>query len=277
VYDAFLQTATAFRRREAFANCGSSYWLLESRSRPGVYKLTADLCHDRWCPHCGRLRSELVACNVLAALARQPARLLTLTQRASDAPLRTRLTRLYAAFRKLRSTALWKQRVLGGVAVLEICWNQQTNRYHPHLHCLTHGRFIPVEDLRREWLRLTGDSFEVDVRFVQAQEDAAHYVTKYIAKPIDHAVYHSQPALREAIQAVHGVKQLVTFGDWRKLKLTRQPKEDDWRSIGHVHELAANEHDHVRALWLAITRNPFIALKGEFTLIDLDQPNNNTS
>lgn len=277
MYDALTSLAVPFRRQDSFASCGNSYWLLESRSRPGVYKLTADLCHDRWCPACGRLRADLVAGNVLAALAGKPARLVSLTVRSTDDPLRLQLKRLYAHFRRLRSTAIWKNRILGGVGVLEITYNATTCRYHPHLHCLTHGHFLPLEDLRREWLRLTGDSFEVDVRYVQDEQKAAHYVTKYIAKPVDHGIYHSPSALREAIQAVQGVKQLITFGDWRKLHLTRPPKEDDWKSLGHVHELATHDNDAIRSLWLAITRNPFIALKGEFTIIDLDQPNNNTS
>jgi len=277
VYDALTRLNTAFRRRDSFANCGSSYWLLESRTRPGVYKLTADLCHDRWCPACGRLRADLVAGNVQLALHGRPSRHVALTIRSTDQPLKKQLTRLYAAFRRLRATPLWKDRVIGGVAVLEITYNVETARYHPHLHCLVHGKFLPIEDLRRDWLRITGDSFEVAIRFVPDDQQAARYVTKYLAKPVDHAIYHNPAALLEAIDAVRGVKQLITFGDWRTLHLSRPPKEDDWRSIGHVHELAASQHDDVRALWLAITNNPFIAVKGEFTLTDLDQPHNNTS
>jgi hypothetical protein len=277
VYAALKALNVGFRRRDSFAACGSSVWLLESRTRPGVYKLTADLCHDRWCPACGRLRADLVAGNVLAALAGKPARLVSLTIRASATSLKAQLTRLYRTFRKLRSLPVWKQRVDGGLASLEITYNEQTNRYHPHLHCLTHGRFIPLEDLRREWLRLTGDSFEVDVRYVQDNERAARYVTKYLAKPVDHAIYHSPAALQEAIEAVRGVKQLITFGDWRKMHLTRSPKDDDWRSLGHWHELCVKDDHDTRIVWLAILRNPFIAAKGEFTLLDLDQPHNNTS
>jgi len=277
VYAALLSTAVSYRRREAFAACGTSYWLLESRTRPGVFKLTADFCHDRWCPACGRMRADLVAGNVFAALHRQPARLVTLTVRSTDRPLKDQLTRMYASFRRLRQLPLWKRCVQGGVAVLELTYNEQTNRYHPHLHCLTHGLYMPQADLARDWLRSTGDSNIVDIRMVNSNEAASKYVSKYLAKPVDHAIYHSQNALREAIEALRGVKQLITFGDWRKLHLTRPLNEDDWRSLGHMHELAWKEDERHRALWLAITRNPFIATKGEFTLIDLDQPTNDTS
>lgn len=275
VYESLLSTAVSFRRREAFAACGTSYWLLESRSRPGVFKLTADFCHDRWCPACGRLRANLVAGNVFAALRRQPARLVTLTVRASDRPLKDQLTRLYASFRRLRALPLWTRCVLGGIAVLELKYNETTERYHPHLHCLTHGLYMPQADLARDWLRSTGDSNIVDIRMVTTNEAATGYVSKYLAKPVDHAIYHSQNALRETIQALRGVKQLITYGDWRVLHLTRPIKEDDWKSIGHMHELAWKADGRIRDLFHAIIRNPRIALLREFTLVDLEEPPNN--
>lgn len=273
MYDALRQLGTSGNRTNAFATCGTSWWVLESRTRPGVYKLARDFCHDRWCIPCAHMRAEIVAGNLATAIGSGPARLITLTVRSTDEPLATQLHGLLAGFRRLRRLPLWTDAIDGGAAVLEINFNRQTGRYHPHLHCVTVGRFLPQHWLAEEWCKCTHGSNVVDVRYLRNTEATAKYVTKYLTKPIDHDVYASPPHLQEAITALRGQKQLFTFGSWRHLKLTAPLQEDDWKSLGHWHELLyayADQHADVCRLIDAIQRSPNRAANGEFVLEDLD-------
>lgn len=272
MYRALKQLAVSYRRIEAFASCGTSWWVLESRTRPGVYRLAPDFCHDRWCVPCAHLRADLVTGNLLSTLRSRPTRLLTLTLRSTDHPLRLQVHRLIACFRRLRLLPLFARATDGGLAVLEITYDPDTTRYHPHLHVLCDGRFIAQAALANEWERITGDSRIVDIRYISRPDHAAKYVTKYLTKPIDHAIYHSEPGLKEAIEALKGTKQLITFGTWRKLHLLKPLREDDWRSLGHWHELISGygpKAEAHAALTTALKLQPNVAMQAEFTAADL--------
>lgn len=273
MHDALKRTGAPYHRIYAFETCGSSWWVLASTTRPGVYKLIRDYCHDRWCSPCAALRSDTIAGNLLAALHGRSARLLTLTIRGRDERLADLLRRLLTSFRRLRRLPLWRQRVEGGVAVLEVTRNPDTAAWHPHLHCLITGKFIPQDQLADEWERCTGDSRVVDIRWVSDRNAATKYVTKYLTKPIEHDVIRYPPALDEAVTALRGTKQLYTFGKWRRLRLTKPLTEDDWRCVGHWHELETADSllQPERAdLYRRIAANPRRAITGEWTLVDLE-------
>jgi hypothetical protein len=270
VYDALQTTNASYRRLNAFATCGSSWWVLESRTRPGTYKLARDYCHDRWCVACAQLRAATLAGNLLPVLRDRPARLITLTVRSADEPLAAQVRRIYVSFRRLRRLPIWTNHVTGGLAVLEITRNPETQLYHPHLHIIAHGTFVPRDALADEWLRCTGDSHIIDVRYVNNADGAVKYVTKYLTKPIATELYRHPAVLAEAIEALRGVKQIITFGTWRKLKLLSPLTDDAWRSLGHWHELQANAYDRHSELVAAILRSPMRATSACFTLADLD-------
>jgi hypothetical protein len=275
VWNALRSTAPGLNRLEAFAGCGASWWLLESRTRPGVYKLTRDYCRDRWCLPCSRLRADVVAGNLLQALHGRPTRLITLTLRSSLARLHDQLHRLITCFRRLRRLPVWTNGVTGGAACIEITWNADTGLYNPHIHALTEGRFIPQAYLADEWERCTGDSRIVHITYVQNPNHAARYVTKYITKPVDNRLYFDDNALPEAIEALRGQKQLITFGTWRRFHLTRPLTEDAWNTLGHWNEAeyaTADRNAKLARLHALILANPTRALTGEWTEIDLERP-----
>jgi len=270
VYAALNTIDASYGRRQAFATCGSSWWVLESRTRPATFKLARDFCHDRWCVACAAQRATVVAGNLLQAIGDRPTRLVTLTVRSTNTPLKAQITHLLTSFRRLRRRPLWSTHVDGGCGLLEITYNDQTSQYHPHLHCVTVGRFLPQDSLANDWEACTGDSRIVDIRFVNNRDAAAKYVTKYLTKPITMAAYRDPPILAESIAALRGVKQLITFGTWRTKKLLHPLTDDAWTSLGHWHELLANGYDRHAELVDAILRNPARAVIGEFTLADLD-------
>ena len=70
-----------------------------------------------------------------------------------------------------------------------------------HLHILV-NRYVHQRQLANDWRRITGDSFVVDVRPVDAQR-AAHYVAKYLSKALDSRQEH--PKGRRRYSSTQGV------------------------------------------------------------------------
>jgi len=186
---------------------------------------------------CSIDRSRCLATNVLKALGRRPARFVTLTLRQNDSHLNDVLNRLYDSFRKLRARSFWKTRVKGGCAFIEVKYNAERDSWNVHLHAIVHGRFIPKRDLSREWRKLTGDSFIVDVRLVENEERIGRYVTKYVSKPFNDTFLNRQDFLDTVVHSMVGRRLCLTFGDWRGIKLTESPNETDWISLGSFHDV----------------------------------------
>jgi hypothetical protein len=159
-------------------------------------------------------------------------KLVTLTLRHRDQPLRHQVDRLIESFRTLRKRPLWRDAIEGGVGFLEVKYKPETDRWHPHLHILCTGAWIYQPDLASTWHAITGDSFEVDIRLCKDLSRVACYVVKYASKPIDAVLYKHARRLREAILALQGRHMCMTFGTFRGWKLTKQGDGDDWQMLG---------------------------------------------
>jgi len=220
VLAAFDRLGIPDARHDSFVACGGHAWVFVDPDNPQVAALRGSNCHDRFCLPCATARSHLIARNLGKQLADSPSRFLTLTLRTDTEPLRESLDRLYASFTKLRRTSLWRLTVDGGVALCELKWSSETSRWHPHLHCLLVGRYVPRDDLRAAWLKATGDSFILDIRYVKQAARVLSYVTKYASKPFDRSFISVPDRLDEAIAALKGRKLVLTFGTWRGVDLT---------------------------------------------------------
>lgn len=166
--------------------------------------------------------------NLLAFLDHRPVRFLTLTLKSSHDPLSQQIDRLYLCFNKLRRTRIWRTKTNGGVAFLEITWNETRQSWHPHLHLITEGHFIPQNLLSKTWLATTGDSFIVDIRAVRDHAEIVRYVLKYVAKPLPAPILRHTNRCCEAIVALNGRRAALTFGSWRGLKLTEKTDSTVW-------------------------------------------------
>jgi hypothetical protein len=176
-------------------------------------------------------------------LSKAPTRFITLTLRSDHEPLAKLLNHLYDSFKALRKLPLWRKSQTGGVAFLEIKWNTKTNRWHPHFHVLTQGRYIDQAKLSTAWRTVTGDSWVCDVRAVKEESHALHYCTKYASKPFDRELLHNEDRLDEAIKALQGRRMILTFGKWKGLRVTAKPDHDAWQHVGTVAELARKTID----------------------------------
>jgi len=164
-------------------------------------------------------------------------RMVTLTIRTFQLTLKEAVLKLYTSFSKLRQTTFWRTRVAGGCAVCEIKRTRDGLRWHPHLHVLTEGTFIPQGWLAKKWGKITGDSYIVHVQPCDTVQQAAKYITSYLSKLVPSPLIRNHNYLVEAIQALEGRRMVATFGSWRGLKLTRTESTVAWSNLCTFREL----------------------------------------
>jgi hypothetical protein len=180
----------------------------------GLPVLIPARCGHRLCPACQRGRSIRLARTIATALEKWSAvRFSTLTLAATSEPLMDQVSRLQAAFRELRRTVLWRKHVRGSVWTIQVTWNATTSRWHPHLHLLLNGSYLPQPQLKKAWLKVTGDSYIVDIRAVHDRRQASRYIASYVAKAAELAGWPPERILEYA-RALHAKR---TFGTTGKL------------------------------------------------------------
>jgi len=231
--------------------CGSHAWVVRHPTDRGRLKIMASFCHDRFCKPCATHRSRLIVANLRRYLTTRQYRFITLTLWSTDHPLKELVDKLYASFRKLRATKLWKRSIGGGAAFLEIKWSEQKQRWHPHLHIICQGMYIESGFLSQEWLRITGDSSIVDVRSAGDLDRVTSYVAKYASKPLSNTFLNRPNQLDEAIRALTGRRLVCTFGVWRGWPLLACTDDTEWEPVAplqEVREKAAQGSPWARAI-----------------------------
>lgn len=174
--------------------------------------LSLDRCRDRLCPLCQRTRSARVSSRLQEwTQGFKATRLITLTTRSRASDLAPQLDAIMAAFRELRRTLLWRQHVPRGAWSLEVTFNRDTRCWHPHIHIVADGEYLPQPKLKAAWHRITRSSFIVDIRLIVDRAAAARYVAKYISKSTDLGSWDSETILHFA-DAMHGRRLFGTFG-----------------------------------------------------------------
>lgn len=252
VIQAFDRLMLHENRQLHFFACGSDAWIERSVQQPNIHRIRATYCRDRWCKPCSTERGRQIAAVLMHAIEPKRTRLITLTLKHRDVGLRSQLDWLYKCFRRLRATRIWRRTQTGGAAILEVTYNADTQMWHPHLHILSVGTYIDQRALSIEWLRITGDSSIVDVRWVRNPTHAARYVTKYITKSVSSNVYRVDRALDEAILALKGRRMALTYGTWRGLQLRPKEPQGEWERVESFREymvrLNRGEEDAI-AMW----------------------------
>lgn len=243
VFRSLQRTGQTDARIDEFATCGDRVYVLQHKTDPARYHLAGSGCHDRFCLPCAQARSRTIARRVLAKIQGSESRFLTLTLRTGSEPLTVSLDRLYTAFAVLRRTHLWRSRVSGGVALVELKWFPDTERWHPHLHVLIQGLYVPQPDLKALWLRITRDSSIVDIRLVRNDRHASRYITKYASKPFNSSFLHDEDRLDEALLALKGRRLAMTFGHWRGYRLTDPPDDREWHVLGTIAQVYFSAQD----------------------------------
>ena len=199
------------------------------RVRPWISR-----CGSRLCPFCARRRSQQTATRIYTATLRmKEPRTGVLTVKSTDGPLARQLAALRNAFAKLRKAALWKKAVTSGIYTIETTRNPQSGQWHPHIHFIFDGRYIPQKALRIAWRRATGTAEIVWIAQVRDRQTAAAELAKYVGKPQQITEWPNE-AIREYATAAHRQRMIHTFG-----KLHGQPITDqDHRDVIDAEEYA---------------------------------------
>lgn len=241
VRQALVRLDTPLRPLQRFDTCGSDPWVVVDPEDSSRFAIHSNHCHSRWCTPCSRERAARIVGNLKVTLNDGDIRFLTLTMKHSDRPLPEQIDRIYSCFRKLRRAAFWTEAVAGGCAVLELKHSHHTGLWHVHLHCLLDGSWIDGDAIKAEWWRITGDSMVKDIRRCHNAEHAAHYVIKYITKPVPSSVINKPEQLDEMMSAVAGRRLVLTWGSWRGVRLCEPLDSTAWKTIAPLAELYARK------------------------------------
>lgn len=230
-------------RLNAWDSCGSQALLHWHKSGQWVL-CQAFHCHDRFCYPCSKSRTRVIAENISRKIAQSGVRFITLTLTSDRTPLTKQIDRLYRCFKTLRSDDWWTNNVSGGAAFLEVTFNPLLKMWHPHLHPIVQGQYLPQDVLSRKWLAITGNSPIVHIKYIPAANTIANYVAKYAAKGMDDSVFSDPEKLQEWLIASCGRRLCMTTGNWRGWKLTETTPLDmsEFRPVGsltHVTQQAA--------------------------------------
>lgn len=248
IWQSFKRTKQSEGREYRFAHCGESGWVYQNLDDLDNYRLVLNRCGDRFCVVCGGFRAAKLRAKVAANTGHGTLRLLTLTVQAKKQKLSDAIKHLYASFRLLRQTNLWEKKVVGGMAFLEIKWNAEKNRWHPHLHIVMEGFYIEQGFVTQFWKAITGDSEIVDVRRIYNPDRVQSYVTKYVTKPMNQTFVNDPTRLDEAVEALKGKRMAIPFGSWYAKKVeelkdeeVRRVKRIDpvWTPIGNIADVLA--------------------------------------
>jgi len=159
---------------------------------------------------------------------------ITLTLKSCDKPLEAQVENLYESFRRLRRKNWLARALTGGVWFFQFTYNHKTDQFHPHVHCLVDGDYLPHSKLKRAWLDITSDSYIVDIRRVNDHEKAAAYVARYATAPADLRKV-TVPRGAQAIIALSGRRIVGSFGSARGIPLApRKPDEPSkWKRVAN--------------------------------------------
>ncbi len=228
-------------RLAAWDGCGSDAWVLRSTEPPHRLKIASGNCHDRFCMPCADDRSARLGRRIRDKVPASGISFMTLTLADSEPCLSDLLDKLVRYFRRLRQWPLWRDRVAGGVAFIEIKWNAEKRRWHPHIHAIMETAFIPQASLSDEWKRITETSFIVHIKRPPSAETVIRYVTKYGSKPLDQSFVADADRLDEAIAALKGRHLCMSFGAWRGWVLTDDDDDEQWQAVDTLVHLIARE------------------------------------
>lgn len=239
-------------RTQVYNTCRTSAWFVRNKISREI-RIASSRCSQRWCPLCIKTKRYIIIQSVKPFLkqSKKP-KFITLTLKHSDSPLSHQIDSLYGFFRKLRKRPYWKHRIDGGVWFFQITKSKTDGLFHPHLHILCDGKYVPQVELSAIWSEITHGSYIVDIRKVRDPKKAADYVARYASAPCRLLSMGLESAI-EVVDAMHGRRICGTFGTGKMIQLAPKkcPDSDDWEFMAGVGEVLykRNSSDWHSMVW----------------------------
>jgi len=105
----------------------------------------------------------------------------------------------------------------GSISVVEV----GSDNNNLHVHAFVWMRYTPFSQLRRDWLKITGDSHVVNVKRAFSAKRAVRYILKYVTKPPQ---TESLNRVAEYAWMIKGSRRIRTSGTfYNHLKIERKP------------------------------------------------------
>jgi hypothetical protein len=119
------------------------------------------------------------------------------------------------------------------VATIEVTYNPQSGRWHPHLHVLFDGRYMPISALRDAWTRSSRGARIVWVERVPDRSRVSRYIAKYVSK-VPGSDGWKPAQVREWVAATAGKRFIICSGKCKGVRLKETVPEHDKGPLSHV-------------------------------------------
>lgn len=220
-------------RAQRLRDCRQNAWFARN-IESGQVRVAASACSLRWCPVCAGARRNFVSHEIAEWLcsADHP-KLITLTLRHSESALEEQIDHLYNFFREIRRLKDFKYAVTGGVWFFQVHRSKHDGLWHPHLHALVTGKYLPRRRLSRMWQRVTLDSEVIDIRTIYEPRAVANDVARYATSPGNLKNLAPDDGI-DLVNALHGRRICGTWGTARGIHLRPQTQNEKgkWISLG---------------------------------------------
>lgn len=262
------------QRTQAYNACRSVAWFVRHRIS-GKIRIASSRCNLRWCPLCIKTKRFIMRQSLIPWVknANKP-KFITFTLRHSDADLNFQIDSLYKFFRVLRKRPYWKKRITGGIWFFQIKKSESDNRWHPHLHVICEGRYIPQRELSSVWRDITSGSFVVDIRAVKDPKKAAEYVSRYATAPCALDSFSLDDAVT-VVDALHSRRICGAFGTAKSIQLVPKkcPDADDWEYMCSVSQMFFGKN--MESFWFREIYESWVQNRRCLSSPDRGSPGNN--
>ncbi len=196
-------------------DCHTVFHRLECRPAKHHWGLPAKPCNLRLCPFESRARSGRAVRKwgpVIEGVTE--GRHLVLACRNSEkGSLKGGIAALWKAFGCLRKMAVFVG-VTGVLASLEVTFNQKAQSWHPHLHCVVQGPYMPYELMLAAWKAAT-DGAGQTVWISKIDRGTVRELLKYVTKISSFA--RDPQAVQEFLAVTHRMRFLRSYGVFYRL------------------------------------------------------------
>lgn len=262
-----IDSADCKDRVHNLSECRLYSWFARDIESNRVHVIS-NSCRLRWCPICSRGRTGYIIHNLTPWIrSLKVPRFMTLTLKHSNDSLSDQIAFLYKHFRTLRKHKWFSKYVCGGVWFFQVKLSKQSDQWHPHLHCIIHGNYLPKMGLSKLWDKITNGSKIVDVKMIRDAESTAQYVARYSARPAQLKDYPLELRV-EIFCAMHGRRLAGSWGTAKGVSLC-PPKCVDkskfvrlgsWSQVIERRKIDADAKDIFDAWWKKDVLDPNVSM-----------------